>query len=242
MEYIRLVLANTSLWEIMALIVVLYLLFNPALLRTVTRLKIGELEIELNALKQKVAQGEQQIKELETEIEGERRLFNEILSRFDANAPLKDLASVRQTIKGNAKNLDEIDDLKAYLTPEASPEELFAAAVSVRERRPTALLPDLIELLSALAKKPDLGGYRLNTIWTLTSALHLTLLSAIRDGVHPAPSLTTLRKALVTLDLLEQHPRVQGDRPDNPMKGIRGPIKHSLAWIEKGLANPGSAT
>ena len=47
MHYLELILKNTSLWEVIALIVVLYLLFNPSFLRSVSRLKIGDLEIEL---------------------------------------------------------------------------------------------------------------------------------------------------------------------------------------------------
>ena len=75
----------------------------------------------------------------------------------------------------------------------------------------------------------------LNTIWTLTSALHLSLLSAIRDGVPPMPESETLLRADNMLGILEKNHRVQGDRTDNPMKGIRGPIKHCRAWIKKGF-------
>jgi len=235
MEYLELILKNTSLWEVMALIIVLYFLFNPALLKTITKLKVGDLEIELNALKKQVAKGEENISELEAELEGERRLFEERLQNFDPNAPLKSLAGARQSIKANAKNLEEVDSLKSYLSLNTTPENLFAASVTIRERRPTALIPNIVTFLGELAADKKLGGFRLNTIWTLTSALHLTLLSAIRDEVEPRPTSALLLRAEKVLEELESHNRVQSDCPDKPMKGIRGPIKHCRTWIEKGL-------
>lgn len=236
MEYIELILKNTSLWEVMAFIVMLYFLFQPSLLKQITRLKVGDLEIELNALKEQVARGEEHINELEAELENERRLFEDLVDNFDPNAPLKDLAEARKAIKTNAKNLEEIESLSKYLSKNAKPEDLYVAAVSIRERRPTTLIPGLISFLDELAAERNLCNYRLNTVWTLTSALHLSLLSAIRDGVPPLPNSETLLKAEKMLDALENNPRVQLDRPDNPMKGIRGPIKHCRSWVLKGIA------
>lgn len=236
MEYLELILKNTSLWEVMAFIVVLYFLFNPALLKSITKLKVGDLEIELNALKEQVAHSEVQITELEAELENERRLFEDLLENFDPNAPLKELVETRKAIKTNAKNLEEIESLKQYLVSGVTPEDLYVAAVAIRERRPTVLIPDLIIFLSEIAADKNLGDYRLNTIWTLISALHLTLLSAIRDKVPPMPESEILLKADNMLSILEKNPRVQGDRPDKPMKGVRGPIKHCRTWIKKGFA------
>ena len=235
MNYVELILKNTSLWEIMALIIVIYVLFNPSLLKTITKLKVGDLEIELNALKEQVKKGEEHINELEAELENERRLFEDLIDNFDPDTPLKELSKVRQSIKTQAKNLEEIDFLKKSLTMTTPSEELYIAAVSIRERRPTALIPDLINFLEELSEDKSLGDFRLNTIWTLTSALHLSLLSAIRDNVPPMPNSKVLLHAKRVLDKLEKNPRVQNDRPDNPMKGIRGPIKHCKTWIEKGL-------
>lgn len=237
MEYLKPILDNSSLWEVTVLVVVLYFLFQPSLLKTITRLKIGDLEIELNALKEQVTKGEEHISELEAELENERRLFEDLIDNFDPNAPVQELAIIRKAIKTNAKNLEEIESLKKYLTLESKPEDLYVAAVAIRERRPTALIPDIVDFLDKLAVEKNLGGYRLNTVWTLTSALHLTLLSAIRDNVPPQPDADTLLKAERMLDVLERNPRVQEDRPDNPVKGIRGPIKHCRSWIKKGLAN-----
>jgi len=236
MEHLQPILNNSSLWEVSALIVILYLLFNPSLLKTITRLKIGDLEIELNALKEQVTKGEELINELESELESERRLFEDLLDNFDPNAPLKDLVETRRAIKANAKNLEDIVSLKSYLSLDTKPEDLYAAAVSIRERRPASLAPDIITFLGELASDKNLGDFRLNTIWTLTSALHLILLAAIRDNVSPKPDSATLLRADKILHTLETNPRVQADRPDNPMKGIRGPIKHCRTWIKKGLS------
>lgn len=229
------ILDNSSLWEVVAFVVVLYLIFNPSLLKTVTRLKIGDLDIELNALKEKVSAGEEHINELEAELEGERKLFEDLLENFDPNAPIKDLVGTRKAIKATAKNLEDLTVLKKYLSLDANPEDLFAAAVSIRERRPTSLAPDIIAFLGELAKQDNLGGFRLNTVWTLTSALHLILLSAIRDKVPPRPEKKILIQADRVLSLLEKNERVKADRADNPLKGIRGPIKHCRTWIKKGL-------
>lgn len=237
MKYIELILTNSSLWEMIAFIVVAYILiFDRKLLRSITRIKVGDLEVELKTLKKEVASGRAELEELESELETERRLFDDIIETFDPNSPVKDLAEARAAIKSKAKGIEEIRVLQGLLTLESTPSELYAAAVSIRERRPTQLTEVLVEFIDQIAKTNDLGNIRLNTIWTLTSALHLTLLSAIRDGVKPAIQIIVLRKASIALDKLEIHPLVQGDRPDKPMKGVRGPIKHCRSWIEKGLA------
>jgi hypothetical protein len=223
-----------SLWEIIACIIVLYLLFNPSLLNSITKLKIGDLEIELKSLKEQVAQKEEQINELEDGLENERRLFEDFIDNFDPNAPLKDLVETRKAIRANARNLKEIESLRSFLTLDVSHEDLYITAVSIRERRPVILIPDIVSFLSKLALDENLNGYRLNTIWTLTSALHLSLLSAIRDGIAIVPN-KTLSEAEHMLNILENNKRVQADRPDNPMKGIRGPIKHCRTWIKKGF-------
>ncbi len=228
------ILENTSLWEVMAFLALLYLLFRPDIWKRITRLKVGEFEVELKALKDEVKKGSEKIVELESELEVERRRFDELLDSFDANAPLEELAKVRQAIKSQANNTSEIEVFRKYLKIGASSEELFTAAVSIREKRPVVLLPDLINLLDELAHHKKLGGFRLNIIWTLTSAVHRILITAIRDGVPPFPSAELMDKAEAALAVLDTHPRVVNDRPDDPMRGIKGPIKHSLKWIEKG--------
>ncbi|MBU0913244.1 MAG: hypothetical protein KKF22_11955 [Gammaproteobacteria bacterium] len=233
MDYLALILKNTSLWELLALVVVLYFLCQPSLMKTITRIKVGELEIELQQLKVKVERSEAHIDELESELQNERRLFADFIDHFNPNASTPELAPIRSTARALARNMDDIDSLKDFLKLGTAPDELYLTAVALRERRPVKLIPDLVALLADLSADSDLGGYRLNVIWTLTSALHLSLLSAVRDGVRPMPDKDTLSLAERMLFQLERHIKVQQDRPDEPLKGIRGPIKHCQAWIKK---------
>lgn len=75
---------------------------------------------------------------------------------------------------------------------------------------------------------------RLHTVWTLTSALHRTL---IADHKHGAQRLTSeqLERARAVLAQLAANPRVLSDRVDAPMQGVRGPAKWANDWIEKAL-------
>lgn len=235
MEILTKILGNTSLWEILLLVALLYLFSNPEFRKRIKVIKYGDFELQLESLKEEIQKDREKIAELKEEVENDRRLFEDILNSFDPNAPVSELATARQVIKSEAKNLSEIDTLRKYLSLKSTPEELYVAAVTIREKRPVPLLIDIVSFLGEIVNHKDLGGFRLNTIWTLTSALHLTLISCIRDGVGVYPSKQTLEKAREILRLLEQHPRVQKDRPDNPSKGIRGPAKHALDWIDKGL-------
>lgn len=234
MSIIEEIAKNTSLWEIVAFIVILYLLFSPKLLNRITKFKIGDFELELKALKEDITKSNDRIIEIESDLESERRFFVDILESFDSNSPVSDLSSIRQSIKSHARNISEVDSLKQYLKMDVSPKELFVAAVSIREKRPITLLPDILNFLEVIADNKRLGGYRPNTIWTLTSGVHLILISAIRDGVAPFPSEELLDYAYLVLKKLNENPKVIKDRPNNPMKGIKGPIKYSIDWIRKG--------
>lgn len=237
MQILTKILENTSLWEIMLLVTLVYLLSNPEFRKRIKVIKFGDFELQLENLKEEIKKDREKIAELEEEIESDRRLFEDILSSFDPNSSVSALATTRHAIKAEARNLSEVDSLRKYLSLKSTPEELYVAAVAIREKRPVPLLTDLIAFLEEIANDKKLGGFRLNTIWTLTSALHLTLLSCIRDGVGTYPSKQTLEEAREMLKKLSENPLVQQDRPDNPAKGIRGPAKHALSWIEKGLKN-----
>jgi len=235
MQIIEKILGNTSLWEVVALIIVVYLIFRPDIINRITKFKVGDFEFELSELKKDVKEGKEKISMLEEEIQHERKQFEELLAKFDADAPLEKLSSIRQTLKSQSRNMVDNEVFKQFLTMEATPEELYATAVSIREKRPVELFPDIIALLSQLAADRNLGGFRLNTIWTLTSAVHKILICCVRDGIKPFPSKEELAHAKHTLLELEKHPKVKADQPNDPMKGIRGPIKHSLAWIDKAM-------
>jgi len=233
-EIIKEIFHNTSLWEVMAFMIAIYLMFKPSLLKRISRLKIGDLELELESIKKEVKEGKEKITELESELEHDRRFLENIMDGFDPSAPVSELASVRQRIKSQANNLSDTESLKNYLKIDASPSEMYVAAVSIREKKPVALLPDIISLLEKIANDKKLGGFRLNTVWTLVSGVHGILIASIRDGITPSLDKKLLDNIENVLKKLEKHPKVQNDRPDNPMKGIRGPIKYSLDWIAKG--------
>ena len=235
MSIISNILSNTSLWELMVLAAVIYIATQPELRKRITKLKFGEFELELQSLKQEVEKGKEKIVELEAEIENDRRQFDDILQNFDPHAPVSQLAEARQAIIAEARNLSETNSLADYLRLNASAKELYIAAVSIREKRPVSLVPELIRFLDELASDSQLGGFRLNTIWTLTSGLHRTLIACIRDGVAPMPDQQTLAYAQQVLLKLNNHPKVRADRPDAPLKGIQGPIKHAQSWLEKAL-------
>ncbi|MDO6765234.1 hypothetical protein [Agarivorans sp. 1_MG-2023] len=235
MDIISRFLGNISLWELMVLAAIIYVVTQPELRKRITKLKFGQFELELQALKEDLEKGKERIVELESEMENDRRQFDDILQRFDPNAPVGQLAHARQVIKAEARNLSETDTLADYLSLKSSAEELYVAAVSIREKRPVALLPELIRFLDELASNKELGGFRLNTIWTLTSGLHRTLIACIRDGVTPMPDQQTLAYAQQVLLKLNNHSKVQSDRPDAPLKGIQGPIKHAQTWLDKAI-------
>lgn len=235
MEIIRTILGNTSLWEITLLLTVVYLMLKPEILRSITKLKIGDIEVELSSLKKEVQKGKDKINELEFEMKNDRKILDDLQKSFDASAPIEDLKHVRKQIKSHAKNLSDANSLKDYLSMQSSAEELYVAAVSIKESKPVALLPELISFLGDIASSNTIGGYRFNTIWTLTSGLHGILISCIRDGVEPKPNKELLISAKEVLEKLGANPKVLEDRPDKPEKGIRGPIKDCMAWINKGL-------
>jgi hypothetical protein len=235
-ELLKLIIEHVDLWEVTLLLVVVWVARHPEHLKFIQSIKVGDLEIKIKQLEQEVSTSKDEIRELEQELENDRRLFGDLLEGFDAHSPLPQLAKKRELLKAHARTIANVQELADFLTPNATPEELYAAAVTLRERRPTELFGNVVECLNRLAGEDDLGGIRLNTVWTLTSALHLMLIAAVRDGATPEIPATTLREAKALLNRLEQNPRVQDDRPDKPEKGVRGPIKYARAWIDKGLA------
>lgn len=225
-QYVELIVQN--LWQLIAVGIVAWVWRHPEILQRVESLKVGEIEVKLQEL-------ESEIETLESEIEQERQVFRDIIQGFDPSAPSEELDRTRELLKAHARTLSDIDTIAPYLREDASPEELYAAAVAFRERRPTQLVGTLLDCMERLSNRSDLGDVRLQTVWTLVSALHRTLISAIRDRAEPIIPKDELMRADEILQRLETNPRIQADRPDNPQKGVRGPIKHARSWIKKGL-------
>lgn len=234
-DLLKIIIENVDLWEVILLLVVIWLGRHPEYLKLIQSIKIGDLEIKIKQLEEEVSSSKDEIHVLEQELENSRRLFGDLLEGFDAHSTVSELARSRELLKANARTISDLKELSTFLKPDASPEELYAAAVTLRERRPTELFDDVVECLDRLSAANDLGGVRLNTIWTLTSALHLMLIAAVRDGASPQIPASSLHNAKAMLNRLEQNPRIQTDQPDKPEKGVRGPIKHAQFWIKKAL-------
>lgn len=227
-EYFRIFMENVSAWPVLAAIVLIWLMLNPAILERITSLKVGNVEVQLKEM-------QEHIEELENELSRQEQKFLDDIDNIDANASVSDLGEVRAALKASARGLDGLDSLKQLLGEEATAEEIYAAAVALRERPTAYLFGDAINCLERLANDKNLKGLRLNFVWTLTSAIHRILLDDIKHSAYPTLQKAELLNADRVLSLLEQNARVQKDRPDNPRKGILGPIKFSKDWISKGL-------
>ncbi len=245
-DYLKLFLENTSLWPLIAIGVIIWIMRKPAILQNFSKIVLpGGIEITLRELEEKIEQQKQRIekqgediKVLETDLVLERHNLQTLIESFDANAPLSELDEIRPKIKSLAGQVESNDDLAKLLTKGASPEQLYTAAVILRESRPIELFGPLVDCLERLAQSPTLEGIRLNTVWTLTSALHRMLIASIRDKIGPPLTEEVLRRTQAVLGLLERNSRVQFDNPLNPNRGVRGPIKNALNWVEKGLNAP----
>lgn len=237
-QYLKLVLENVSVWPFLIVAAVWWLARHPSLFEKlpdyISRLKIGSVEVELREVKAKLAETQQQVSELENEIELEKSRYDELLAGFDPHAPLGDLAKTREALRAMAPAMDDLTPVRHGLSPDAKPEEVYAAAEIIRTRRDIALFDDLVACLDRLAADANLRGIRLHTVWTLTSALHRTLIANIKHGA-PRLSREQLMRAEAMLERLMQNPRVLADRPDDPLKGVRGPAKWAGDWIQKGL-------
>ena len=81
-----------------------YYVFKPNLLKRISRVKVGDLELELESIKKEVEKGKEKITELESEIEHDRRFLEDIIDSFDPTAPVSELGPVRQKIISQAKS------------------------------------------------------------------------------------------------------------------------------------------
>jgi len=57
----------------------------------ISKIKLGDFEVQLDTLREEIQKGTDKIAELESEVENDRRLFEDILNSFDPDAPVSDL-------------------------------------------------------------------------------------------------------------------------------------------------------
>ena len=142
-------------------------------------MKLGPLEAEFRQLREELEETKQQVDVLEADISHDDERYRSLVEGFDPHAPVADLASTRESLKAMAGSLDDLGPVRRGLAPDASASELYAAAEIARARRDPELYDDLVTCLNRLAGDADLGGIRLHTVWTLTSALHRTLVATV---------------------------------------------------------------
>ncbi|TBW34398.1 hypothetical protein EYW49_18335 [Siculibacillus lacustris] len=245
-QYIKIGLENITVWPIILIFIIWKLYSNPKYMERIIlyiqKIKIGSFELEFREIKEKLATATQKIVELENEVERNDARFGEIVSGVDPYAPLSELAATREALRAVAPSMSDLSAVRAGLRPGASPAELFAAAEVVRTRRDPQFFDDVVACLKRLSADENLEGIRLNTVWSLTSALHKTLVAALKNRSDWPLNERQLIDAKEMLAGLAQHKRVLADRPDAPMKGIRGPIKWANDWIAAGLESMRAAS
>lgn len=228
-QYFTVLMENLSAWPILAAIILIWLAKNREFLNRISGFRVGDFEVKLQTM-------EQQIEELQNELSLQEQLYFDKIEDVNTVASVKDLKEVRASLKATSHGIEDLSKLKHLLRDGAKPEEIYGAAVALRERPSVLLFDAAIKCLSNLAQHRSLKGVRLNFVWTLTSAVHKILIVDIKHTTKPSLTKAQLLEAKEVLRQLEQNSSVQNDRPDNPKKGIRGPISYSLNWIEKGLA------
>ena len=201
-------------------------------------LKLGPLEAKFREVQKELADTKEQVAVLEADLSHEQERFQALAGSFDPHAPVAELESTRSALKAMAASMDDLEPVRLNLTQYKDAGELYAAAEVARTRRDPRLFDDLVDCLDRLARDDDLHGIRLHTVWTLTSALHRTILADVKHGAGVLTA-DQLRRAKAMLARLVANPRVQADEPNNPTRGVRGPAKWAGDWIEKGLAGEG---
>ncbi|MEX0370016.1 MAG: hypothetical protein AB3N09_05240, partial [Tateyamaria sp.] len=184
--YVQLLFENISIWQLLAVAIFIWLVLNRTVIRDlpryVSRFKIGDVEIELRELKEQVQIAQENVEALENEILLERQRYDEILASFDPHAPVSDLSEARQSLKALSTSIEDMGPVLQGLAPGAEAEQIYAAAEVLRTRRDPTYFSKIVETLDRLARDPDLTGVRLYTVWTLTSALHKTLIADIKHS------------------------------------------------------------
>lgn len=234
-QYIKLFLDYIPIWAVLAAGILIYLYRNPQIWsqipKYVANAKFGDFQIELREVKEKLAETEAQVAELEAENAELRGLYN----TFDPHAPVSELQAVRQNLKDVAGTIGDLSVVYPGLAEGAEADEVYAAAEILRERRDPAAFDALVEAVDRIASHEHLEGLRYHTVWTLASAVHKTVLSAVRNKQSPSLTVDQLHRARAAIVKLRDNPHVQDDMPNAPEAGIRGPCGYAITWIDRGL-------
>ncbi len=234
-QYLKLFLENISIWSLIALGLVIWIIRKPERLKAIPRYissaKLGEFEVQLREVKQKLDETEAHVAELEEE----NARLNTLYSAFDIHAPVSELEETRQSLKVLAGNLPDTAPIHDGLKPGADPADVYVAAEILRTNRDLTFYDVLVAVIARIAAHPKLEGLRYHTVWTLASALHRMTLAAVKHSDVPKVTKDQLGAARNALTLLRDNPHVQLDCPTNPKQGIRGPAGYALNWVDKGL-------
>lgn len=234
-QYTKLVLENVSLWALIALGLIIWIMRNPdrlaAIPKYISSAKFGEFEVQLREIQQKLDETEAHVAELEEE----NTRLSALYSAFDVHAPVSELERTRQELKALAGNLPDPALILDGLRAGASPADVYAAAEMLRTNRDLALFDPLVDCIDRIAADPKLENLRYHTVWTLASAAHRMVLAAVKHSAAPKLSARQLQDARQAMQKLHDNPHVQLDKPGNPKGGIRGPASFALDWIDKGL-------
>lgn len=234
-QYLKLLLDYVPIWFLLLAGGLVWIVRNPSFLHYipnyVSSAKIGEFEIQLRQVEEKLAETETHVAELEEE----NLRLNQLYANFDAHAPVPELEKTRQELKALAGNLDDVTPALEGLKFGADPADVYAAAEILRQKRDFSAFDSLIGALDRIASDDQLEGLRFHTVWTLASAVHRTVLAAVKHSKSPKLTRAQLEEAKRTMQKLHGNPHVQSDEPDEPNRGIRGPSNHALNWIGKGL-------
>jgi hypothetical protein len=203
----------------------------------VAELKFGDINVKLRDLQQKVTETQTEVEILSNELQAERERYSSILQGMNPHAPVAEMESARQAIKALAPGMTDLGHVLAGLEPGATDEAFYGAAEVIRAKRDVKTFDKVVACLDRLAGSPHLESYRLHAVWTLTSALHKLIMDDAKSGQKALLTSQQLSRAAAMLKRLAENPRVENDRPDDPDRGIRGPIRWSLSWIEQARKN-----
>lgn len=234
-RYLKLFMDYFSIWSLMFLGLIVWLIRNPERLKIIpyyiSSARVGNFEVQLRQIEQKLTETEEHL----SEIEEENSRLNTLYDEFDIHAPAHTLERTRQSLKALAGNLDNIAPVLEGLEPGADPADVYAAAVILRARRDLSAFDALLDGLDRIGSDDKLEGLRYQTVWTLASAVHRTILAAVKHTDTPKLSLDQLERARGVMKKLHDNPHVQHDCPERPNQGIRGPASYAMNWIDKGF-------